>query len=105
MVFGLVAAEIVLWIASSLRYLARHARDRTGAAGVAATTATLLPYPPVANSSSVLGGEMVLLTASRSEAGAASTAPNPKAERPGKLTSSSMTSPTTASRSPPRPPS
>jgi Putative DNA-binding domain len=34
--------SIVVWIASALRYLARHARDRTGASGIAATTATLL---------------------------------------------------------------
>ncbi|MBG0818338.1 helix-turn-helix domain-containing protein [Planomonospora sp. ID82291] len=33
---------IVLWIASALRYLARHARDRTGAGGLAATAVTLL---------------------------------------------------------------
>ncbi|MFF0249961.1 AlbA family DNA-binding domain-containing protein [Streptosporangium sandarakinum] len=35
-------STIVVWIASALRYLARHARDRTGASGIAATTATLL---------------------------------------------------------------
>ncbi|MGI5292758.1 AlbA family DNA-binding domain-containing protein [Nonomuraea polychroma] len=34
-------SQIVIWIASALRYLARHARDRTGAAGVATTKATL----------------------------------------------------------------
>lgn len=54
--------SIVLWVASALRYLARHARDRAGASGIAATTASLRSYAPLANAPNVLGGEMVILT-------------------------------------------
>ncbi|MEU7911282.1 AlbA family DNA-binding domain-containing protein [Microbispora bryophytorum] len=55
-------SSIVMWVASALRYLARHSRDRTGASGVAATTATLLPYAPMANARSELGGTAVIVT-------------------------------------------
>ena len=35
--------SIVLWVASALRYLARHARDGAGASGIVMATATLRP--------------------------------------------------------------
>ncbi|MFI7692411.1 helix-turn-helix domain-containing protein [Nonomuraea sp. NPDC049655] len=56
-------SAIVMWIASALRYLGRHARHRANASGVAATTTALLPYMPVGNGSNELGGQAVILTA------------------------------------------
>ncbi|MEU4331344.1 AlbA family DNA-binding domain-containing protein [Nonomuraea dietziae] len=50
------------WTAAALRYLARHATQRAGAQGVAATTATLHSYAPIANDVCVLGGDTGLWT-------------------------------------------
>ena len=41
---GIYDSPIIVWTASALRLLARHARDRAGASGGAAVSASLRPY-------------------------------------------------------------
>jgi hypothetical protein len=53
---------IAWWTASALLYLARHALERAGASGVAATAASLHSYIPIANAPSVLGGSTSIWT-------------------------------------------
>ncbi|MFF5265415.1 helix-turn-helix domain-containing protein [Actinomadura viridis] len=56
-------ASVVTWTASGLRYLAGHARDRTGASGTVAAAITLKSYTQVSNGSPVLGGNAIIWTA------------------------------------------
>ncbi|GGL55219.1 AlbA family DNA-binding domain-containing protein [Planomonospora parontospora] len=64
-------SQIAIWIASALRYLARHARDRTGASGLAAVSAVLAAdvafhpaYRLASPSHLVHNARLVILTAS-----------------------------------------
>ncbi|GAA3957534.1 hypothetical protein GCM10023085_45040 [Actinomadura viridis] len=58
-------SSIVLWTASGLRYLARHARDRASASGGALTSSEIMPYGLTkANEPAQLGGELTILTSS-----------------------------------------
>jgi hypothetical protein len=56
---------IVIWVASALRFLARHARDRAGASGIAATSVSITPYGlRIQNSPNEMGGVLKLVTPS-----------------------------------------
>lgn len=62
---GIWDTLLLMWVASALRFLARHARDRTGATGIAAASVLLVPYGlRLANEPNALGGRMTLLTSS-----------------------------------------
>ncbi|GLZ09705.1 hypothetical protein Acsp03_71710 [Actinomadura sp. NBRC 104412] len=59
---GVWDSSVTAWTASALRLLGRHARDRVGVSGSAATSASLHPYAPILNGPPVLGGSLIILT-------------------------------------------